>query len=144
MKHSIFALALLLLSVSALAQAPSHSAGYRIVLHPQSSVSTLDDGFVADAFLKKVVRWPNGEAIRPVDLPSNSSIRQRFVEGVLGRSLSAVRSYWQQQIFSGRNIPPPELDSDAAVIAYVNKYRGAIGYVSADANVEGVKVVTVK
>lgn len=140
MKHSFLAIAVLVLSASALAEAPA----YRVVVHPESAVSMLDKDFVADAFLKKVAHWPTGEAIKPVDLPSDSRTRKKFVEGVLRRSISAVRSYWQQLIFSGRNIPPPELESDAAVVAYVAKYRGAIGYVSADADVGGVKVVPLK
>jgi hypothetical protein len=51
----------------------------------------------------------------------------------LKRTVAAVRSYWQQRIFSGRDVPPPELDSDASVIAYVERTPGAVGYVSGDA-----------
>jgi hypothetical protein len=55
-----------------------------------------------------------------------------------------VRSYWQQLIFSGRDVPPPELDSDADVVKYVSKHAGAIGYVSGNGDLAGVKVVIVK
>lgn len=133
---------MLLLSLTALAQ-PS-GAPYRMIVHPKNAAASVERDFVADAFLKKVTRWPSGAAIRPVDLDGKSHTRQKFVEIVLQRSMSAVRSYWQQQIFSGRNIPPPELDSDEAVIAFVLKYEGAIGYVSADCKVDAVKVVTVR
>lgn len=140
MRISFIALLVILLSASALAQAPA----YRVIVHPSNAVASLSRDQLADAFLKKVTRWPSGEAIRPVDLHSGASARQKFVHDVLRRSLAAVRSYWQQLIFSGRNIPPPELDSDAAVIAYVLKYPGAIGYVSGDANVADAKVIAVK
>ena len=50
----------------------------------------------------------------------------------------------QQQIFAGRDLPPPELDSDDEVVKYVLRYPGAIGYVSAGANVGAAKIVTVK
>lgn len=140
MRAFIIAVALVLLSLTALAQAPS----YRIIVHPSNTATTLERDFVADAFLKKAGRWPGGQAIRPVDLDSKSAARQRFVESVLKRSIAGVRSYWQQQIFSGRNIPPPELDSDEAVIAFVLKYEGAIGYVSGSASCATVKVVNVK
>ena len=80
----------------------------------------------------------------PVDLAGESSVRKKFSEDVLKRSLSAVRSYWQQLIFSGRNVPPPELDSDQAVIEYVAKRRGAIGYVSGACAIDAVKVVSVR
>jgi hypothetical protein len=99
---------------------------------------------VEDVFLKKVKAWPDGEAIRPVDLAPGSTVRQRFSEQVLQRPVAAVRAYWQQCIFSGRNVPPPELDSDDEVIAYVLKSSRAIGYVSAHAELRGAKVVTLR
>lgn len=140
MRISIIAIVVLLVSVSALAQAPA----YRVIVSPSNAVSTLTRDQLSDAFLKKITRWPNGETIRPVDLHGSSPAREKFAQDVLRRSLGAVRSYWQQLIFSGRNIPPAELDSDAAVIAYVLKHPGAIGYVSGEANVDGVKVIIVK
>ena len=60
------------------------------------------------------------------------------------RWFNAVRSYWQQRIFSGRDVPPPEADSDLAVLRYVKENAGAIGYVSDVPNIQGVRVVTVK
>jgi ABC-type phosphate transport system substrate-binding protein len=140
MKISIVAMLMVLLSVSALAQAPA----YRVIVHPSNAVTSMTRDQVADAFLKKVTRWQSGESMKPVDLHGGARARQAFARDVLRRSLAAVRSYWQQLIFSGRNIPPPELDSDAAVLAYVLRYPGAIGYVSGDADIADAKVITVK
>ena len=49
-----------------------------------------------------------------------------------------------QAIFSGRGVPPPELDSDEAVIRFVLKYPGAIGYVSAGADIGAAKPLHVR
>jgi TonB family protein len=38
---------------------------------------------------------------------------------------------------------PEELDSDAEVVAYVARTRGAIGYVSAETGTEGVKTLAI-
>ena len=62
---------------------------------------------------------------------------------VLGKTVSAVKSYWQQQIFAGREVPPVEKTSDAEVIAFVKANRGAVGYVSDTAAVTGVRVLRV-
>ena len=86
----------------------------------------------------------NGETIRPVDLPPASAIRRRFSSSVLKRSVAAVRSYWQQRIFTGRDVPPPELESDEAVVRYVTKYEGAIGYVAPSAKVGDAKVLLLR
>ena len=63
---------------------------------------------------------------------------------VLRRSPEAVRNYWQQRIFTGRGVPPPELASDEAVLAYVREHRGAVGYVSAAAETSSVKVLELR
>jgi ABC-type phosphate transport system substrate-binding protein len=125
-------------------RAEAAAPAYRVIVHLRNARSVLPRSFVAEAFLKKTTRWPQGEVIRPVDLTMDAASRRKFTEEVLGRSLSAVRSYWQQLIFSGRDVPPPELDSDAAVIAYVQRNPGGIGYVSGAANLAGVKPVELK
>src|SRR5437773_1278170 len=111
------------------------TTAYRLITHPANPATSVGRKFLGDAFLKKVTRWPDDQAIRPVDLDPDSPVRKRFSEEVLGRSVAAVKSYWQQIIFSGRDIPPPELDSDEDIIQYVLKHPGAVGYVSAGANI---------
>ena len=117
---------------------------FRVIVDPESSTTTATRDLLTEAFLKKNTRWPDGETIRPVDQRSDSAVRRAFSEGILKRSVSAVRSYWQQRIFSGRDVPPPELDSDDAVVRYVSEHRGAVGYVSASTRTGETKVVTVK
>jgi ABC-type phosphate transport system substrate-binding protein len=118
---------------------------YQIVVHPEGPAAlALDARFIADVFLRKVKTWPNGESIRPVDLEPGSPVRRRFTEAVLRRPVVAVRAYWQQRIFSGRDVPPPELATDAAVVQYVARHVGAIGYVSASAASDGARAVAVR
>jgi ABC-type phosphate transport system substrate-binding protein len=117
---------------------------YRVIVNPKNSVTSVERRFLAHAFLKKTTTWRDGEGIRPVDLPPDSSVRRRFTEDVLGRSVAAVKSYWQQMIFGGHNVPPPELDSDEEVVRFVLRHAGAVGYVSAGANLMGARVLTLK
>lgn len=135
-----------------LAPAPTASAEesrppappFWIVVHPDIRITTVDRTFLQDAFLKKVRTWPGGGVIHPVDMGRHSSVRARFSKEVLDRSVAAVNAYWQQRIFSGRDVPPPELDGDDKVLAYVLKREGAIGYVSGTADLRGVRVVSVR
>jgi len=115
-----------------------------VIVNPQNPLSTADRKFLAEVFLKKRSRWGNNEAIRPVDLVPRASVRHEFSDKVLDRSVSAVKSYWQQIIFSGRGVPPPELGTDDEVVSYVLRYKWAIGYVSAEVDLRGAKVVEVK
>ena len=120
------------------------TVAYRVVVHPNNASSALDRKFIADAFLKKLTRWGDGEIIRPADLDPENAARKRFSEDVLRRSVTAVKSYWQQLVFSGRDVPPPELSTDEEVIQFVLKHTGGIGYVSGNANLDRVKALTIR
>jgi ABC-type phosphate transport system substrate-binding protein len=116
---------------------------FRIIVNPKNPVSVVDRMFLRDAFLKKKTKWPSDKTLQPVDLPPKSDVRGRFSSDVLGRPISAVRAYWQQRIFSGTDIPPPERESDETVVNYVLQHEGAVGYVSGRASLNGSKVVAV-
>jgi len=136
---------LVVLAAGVLAASRAASApAFRVVVNAANPASALDRRFVADAFLKKTTRWSDGSLVRPVDLEPGSAVRQRFSDDVLGRSVAAVKSYWQQLVFSGRDVPPPELDGDDEVVSYVARNRGAIGYVSTGANIDRVRPLTVR
>jgi ABC-type phosphate transport system substrate-binding protein len=117
---------------------------FRILIHPDNPATNLSRDFVTDLFLKRATRWSDGEAAHPVDQGSDTAVRARFSEAVLRRSVAAVKRYWQQRIFSGRDLPPPEFESDEAVVSYVLKHRGAIGYVSPGCKLERAKAVSVE
>jgi ABC-type phosphate transport system substrate-binding protein len=117
---------------------------FRVVIHPDNPVSSISQEFVTDVFLKRTTRWHDGEAAHPADQRADANVRKSFSDSVLRRSVSAVKRYWQQRIFSGRELPPPELESDDAVIGYVLKHRGAIGYVSGSAKLGRAKAVSVQ
>lgn len=136
-------------AAAALLSFGSRSAGntraeFKLIVHPDNPLGSAARTFVSDAFLRNVGKWDDGRSILPVDLRADSRVRERFSDRVHGRSVLAVKRYWQQRIFSGSGVPPPELDSDEAVVAYVLKHRGAIGYVSADAAIGKAKTLAVR
>lgn len=136
----VLALIALVPTVWAKEQTPPPPA-YRVIVNPKNPAASVGQAFLHDAFLKKRARWPNDVVIHPADMKPSSPTRATFSQEVLGRPVAAVRTYWQQRIFSGRDVPPPELDSDEKVVAHVLKYEGAVGYVSGTANVSGAKPV---
>lgn len=138
----VLSLGLTAFGASVAAQQPE-AAAYRIIVHPDNPVTSVDRQFLADAFLKKVTRWPDKRVMHPVDLRPSAVPRSHFSKEVLKRSVAAIKAYWQQRIFSGRGVPPPELGTEDDVVAYVLKYNGAVGYVSAAAELKGAKAVTV-
>jgi ABC-type phosphate transport system substrate-binding protein len=87
--------------------------------------------------------WPSNKGIAAVDLNADSATRAAFSRAVLRKSAAEVTSYWQQQIFSGRAVPPVVKKSDAEVVAFVEGNEGAIGYVSDGADTGAAKVIRV-
>ena len=118
--------------------------GFRVIVRASHKGTSLSSKLVADAFLKKTTRWRDGSAIHPVDQKLRSRVRRQFSKHVLSRSVGAVRTFWTRQVFTGRGVPPPELDGDKAVVRYVREHPGAIGYVSPEAELAGVKEVTLR
>ena len=121
------------------------SAGVKIVVNEKNQVAdSMTKDQVADLFLKKSTRWDNGQTVVPLDLTDSNKVRAEFSSGVLGRDITAVKSYWQKMIFSGRATAPVELATEAEVLTFVRKFPAAIGYVSDSAVIpEGVKVIKV-
>jgi ABC-type phosphate transport system substrate-binding protein len=117
---------------------------FRVIVHPDNPATSFTRDFVAEAFLKRTTRWGDGEALRPVDQRSTSTVRRKFSDSVLRRTVSAVKNFWQQRIFSGRDLPPPELESDEAVVSFVVSHKGAIGYVSGGAKLDKARPVSVQ
>jgi ABC-type phosphate transport system substrate-binding protein len=131
------------LSVSE-AEEPQARSSFRLIVHPSNPITGLDRRVVANIYLKKQTQWSQGDPIHPVDLDHGASVRQKFAQEVIGRSVAAVKSYWNQLIFSGRDTPPPELKSEQEVIRYVSKHPGGIGYVSPSIELKDVKVIALQ
>jgi ABC-type phosphate transport system substrate-binding protein len=117
---------------------------FHVVVNDANPVSSLTHDEVSELFLKKRSTWADGGLVLPIDQLEGSQLREIFTRQVHRKSAAAVRAYWQQRIFSGHDVPPPEKDGDAEVIAFVRKNPRAVGYVSASAATAGVKVVGVR
>ena len=140
MRLGVSILVALAAAATAAEQPPS---AYVVIVHPANRTARVERKFLADAFLRRTTRWPDDTPIRPVDLGPDAPARIRFSEEVLSRSVASVRSYWQQRIFSGQGLPPPELPDDEAVVAYVLSHPGAVGYVAAGIALNGATAVEV-
>lgn len=117
---------------------------FQVIVHESNGLNEASGTTISRLFLKKQTQWPDGLPVRPIDLPLGSPVREAFTSTVHRRSVSGVESYWQRQIFSGRDIPPPTADDEEEVLSYVRAHVGAIGYVSTKARLDGVKALQVE
>jgi hypothetical protein len=119
------------------------ASAYKLVVHPSNPATQMSRLKVGEVFLKKMNRWPDGHPVAPVEPAGKSPVRQRFDLEVYGKPVIAISAYWQQMIFGGKGVPPPEKSSDAEIVAFVRDTPGAVGYVWAGTDVTGVKVVAI-
>jgi ABC-type phosphate transport system substrate-binding protein len=120
----------------------AQTKSYKVIVNPSNPLTSISYENLSRIFLKKTTKFPNGLSASPVDLPANSSIREHFSEDVLGKPASAMEAYWQQLIFSGRDIPPPQ-KNERSVVDFVRSNESGVGYVSTTVDTSGLKVILV-
>jgi ABC-type phosphate transport system substrate-binding protein len=118
--------------------------GYRVVVNPGNPATALDRSEAARLFLKKITTWPDGTPVAVVDQARTAPVRAAFSRDVHKKDVEAVVAYWTTLVYSAREMPPPVKRSDAEVLEFVRQTPGALGYVSAEASLEGVKVVSLR
>ena len=98
-----------------------------------------------DIYLKKIFLDDNGRPFVPVNLPPENPLRLSLAETLLNKSAQQLQDYWNQRYFQGV-APPHVLSSQEAVVQFVGKTPGAIGYIAAcrlDARVREVLAIPV-
>jgi len=93
-----------------------------------------------DIFLKRIYIDPQGHALIPVNLPAESPLRSAFTHTLIGMDEAQLRDYWNRRYFQGQS-PPYVLGSQKAVVQFVAKTPGAIGYVRPDKVTADVQVI---
>jgi TonB family protein len=84
----------------------------------------------------------NGTHVEPV-IERRGPAHEAFLRDYLGQTDDELQKYYEALVFTGRGSMPKTVSSDAEVVAYVAKTRGAIGYVGAGASVEGVRTLAI-
>jgi ABC-type phosphate transport system substrate-binding protein len=146
--HALKRFVLLLWAGVLLMAAPARLYGaeptFKIIAHPSTPVDVLTTEQLQAIFMKKTHQWSNKTTIQPVDQLLDSPARILFSMQVLKKAARSVKSQWQQAIFAGSAIPPPELQTDQDVVTFVLRTPGAIGYVDGAVSCASAKVITIR
>lgn len=111
-----------------------------VVVHPSNSAA-IDATQIQRIFLGKEKKFSDGKEAIPINSVASYPSREQFDSNVLERSSSQVSAYWSKLVFTGKGIPPKEVENDAAVIAIVANNQNAVGYVDSAAVTGDVKVI---
>jgi TonB family protein len=126
----------ILLSAHALA------GNVRIIANPSVKAEAISASEIKSVFLEERNSLRDGTHVEPV-LSKGGPAHAAFLKDYLGQNDDALQNYYRTLVFTGKGSMPKVLRSDAEVVAYVAKTRGAIGYVSSTAPVDGVRTLAV-
>jgi ABC-type phosphate transport system substrate-binding protein len=101
------------------------------VVSAKSTVGSLTPNQLADIFLGRVSRFPNGLLAVPIDLYDGSPEREQFYAKIAGKTPAQVKAYWSKIIFTGRGQPPKAVPTDLEVKKILAANVAAIGYIDA-------------
>lgn len=115
-----------------------------VVTAGDSPVRELTSTQLADIYLGRLTRLPDGRPVVPIDQGEQSRVYEIFYQQYLGRSPAQIRSHWSRLIFTGRGQPPKSVANEAALAEALKQNLNAIGYMEADALPEGLRVIDIE
>jgi ABC-type phosphate transport system substrate-binding protein len=98
------------------------------VVSAKSPVTSLNASQVADIFLGKTSRFPDGSPAVPIDLAEDAPERERFYTHYTGKSPAQLKAHWSKIIFTGRGQPPRQASTGREMKKLLAENPNAIGY----------------
>ncbi len=134
---------LLLPLVLSLLAGALNAAEIMVVANPSVKSAEVSADELKQVFLGSKSSLSDGSAVEPV-LAQGGATHEAFLKAYVGKTDPALRNHFKSLVFTGKGSMPKSFASDAEILAYVSKTKGAIAYVSASAGVGNAKKLAVK
>src|SRR5260370_9160884 len=120
------------------------SAGdFKVIANSGIAVTEISATELKDIFLATKTSLSDGTHVEPVWEKSGAT-HEAFLKEYVGKTDAALGTYFRRLVFTGKASIPKSFATDADVVAYVEKTKGAIGYVTAAASVGNAKTLEAK
>ena len=113
-----------------------------IVANPSVRADSVTPAELRSVFLEDRRSLSDGSHVEPV-LAKGGAAHDAFLRQYVGKSDDDLRTHYRTLVFTGTGAMPKFFDSDADIVHYVARTKGAIGYVSGDFPTAGVKVLVI-
>ncbi len=100
---------------------------WALIVHPGFPAVSLTPMQIRAVYLGQR-RFIDGIRLIPLQLPADEPLRAQFEKEILAMPRSRVREWWIRQHYLGRR-PPKVMGSAEGVAAFVEREKGAVGYV---------------
>lgn len=111
-----------------------------VIVNANSKLVKMDNSTLQDIYMGRKHTFEDGSMALPID---QAKLRAEFYPQLTNRPIEQINAYWARIMFSGEASPPRIFPDDASVISAVKENAGAIGYVSKESVVKGVKILTI-
>jgi ABC-type phosphate transport system substrate-binding protein len=118
----------------------SANADLYIIANKDLPIEKLEKSDISAIYLLKKKHWENGEDIMPINLPATADARARFTAQIFDSTPEKLGSYWDKMLFKGET-PPVTQSSEQAVVMFVERIKGAIGYVETKPQSSQIKIL---
>ena len=116
------------------------AADFVVIANHSVPATKLTADELSSIYLLRTSNWQDGTRIIPVNREAGSNALTIFSIRVLGQPQAALDAHWNRMNFKG--ITPPLIqESDKAVLDFVQRVPGAIGYVSSSTELKDVRVL---
>lgn len=115
---------------------------YVIIANTNTPIETVNIPDLRSIYLGKKKKLGDGTDVMPVYQTSGST-HKKFLSSVVKKTPGQFRTYWKRAVFAGGRVSFKRVRTEEELVAFVQENEGAIGYVSKDLDLDGVKVLGV-
>jgi len=116
-------------------------ADVTVIANKNISENSLSNSEIKKISLGRIVKWADNTPVHFVTLEGD--VHQKFLKTYIKRSTSQYKNHWRKMIFTGKGCKPKCFKTEAALIRYVSKTDGAIGYIGRRTGAKNVKILEV-
>lgn len=111
-----------------------------VVVPKDSLVESLNDVDVANIFLARTNRFPNGDKSIPIEL-KNDTLRETFYQDISGKTPKQLSAYWTTLVFTGKGRPPKRYPTYQELTNRFLLNSGSITYLDKSQVTNNMKIV---
>jgi TonB family protein len=120
----------------------SFAVDVKVIANPSVKAGFISMQELRNIFLAESNTLRDGSHVEPV-FEREGVVHETFLKDFLKQTNASLQSHYGELVFTGKASMPKSFNSDAEVVAYVARTRGAIGYVGASADTNGVEVLDI-
>lgn len=114
-----------------------------VIVNQQNSLEQLTKKQLIDLYMGRTRHFDSGSRVIAVDASLQSAEREAFYQMLVEKTIPEIQAYWARLLFTGRAVPPFQVESTNDIINFVSENGSAIGYVAKAPVSDRVKVVYV-